>query len=245
MQKKKKWKRVLLTIFLVICMLAGALGIYAGRYYHMDETAQEALLADKEVSIDEDQKGTIAFIPNQKIKAGLIFYPGAKVEYTAYAPLMKKFAEDGILCVLVKMPLNIAILDINAADGIENKFPQVENWYIGGHSLGGAVASMYCAKHVDDFKGEILLAAYSIKDVSDTDLNIALIHGSDDQVLNMKSYEKYRNNVPDTAEEVVIEGGNHCQFGNYGFQKGDGEAEISAEEQQKQAAEAVEKLINE
>ena len=54
MQKKKKWKRVLLTIFLVICMLAGALGIYAGRYYHMDETAQEALLADKEVSIDED-----------------------------------------------------------------------------------------------------------------------------------------------------------------------------------------------
>ena len=37
--------------------------------------------------------------------------------------------------------------------------------------------------------------------------------------------------LPETAKHVIIEGGNHAQFGDYGWQDGDMEAKISMEEQ--------------
>ena len=47
----------------------------------------------------------------------------------------------------------------------------------------------------------------------------------------MQKYQENRKNVPADAEEYIIEGGNHCQFGSYGFQSGDGMASIPAAEQ--------------
>ncbi|MDW7658981.1 MAG: alpha/beta hydrolase [Bacillota bacterium] len=38
---------------------------------------------------------------------------------------------------------------------------------------------------------------------------------------------------------VLIAGGNHAQFGNYGKQRGDPDASISSEEQQNIAVEAI------
>ena len=40
-------------------------------------------------------------------------------------------------------------------------------------------------------------------------------------------------NLPKDTEFYIIEGGNHSQFGDYGFQKGDNIADISLEEQLK------------
>ncbi len=63
--------------------------------------------------------------------------------------------------------------------------------------------------------------------------------------LNMKmltaseAYKKAAELFPKDFTEVVIEGGNHAQYGNYGEQSGDGKAATSSEEQQKQAADAV------
>ena len=87
-----------------------------------------------------EQNGNWVFAPESPT-AGLIFYPGSKVENTAYAPLLHDLSEDGILCVLVKMPCNLAVLGMNAADGIPECFPEVTDWYIDGHSLGGAMAA--------------------------------------------------------------------------------------------------------
>ena len=36
---------------------------------------------------------------------------------------------------------NLAVLDMNAADSIPERFSEVTDWYIGGHSLGGAMAA--------------------------------------------------------------------------------------------------------
>lgn len=91
-----------------------------------------------DISVNRTDGGALVFDPSAK--AGLLFYLGGKVEYTAYSPLMRACAEQGILCVLVKMPCNLAILDMNAADGIAVQYPEIEDWYIGGHSLGGAMA---------------------------------------------------------------------------------------------------------
>jgi pimeloyl-ACP methyl ester carboxylesterase len=58
---------------------------------------------------------------------------------------MQACAERGILCVLLRMPGNLAVLDENAADGVAADYPEIDRWYIGGHSLGGAMAARYAA----------------------------------------------------------------------------------------------------
>ena len=177
-----------------------------------------------------------------KSDTGIIFYPGGLVEYKDYIPLLTLFAQKGITCVIVKMPLDFAIFDIGAAGKITGQFPQVKSWYIGGHSLGGAMAASYTARHQEDFEGLILLAAYSTHDLSDSGLKVLSIYGSKDGVLNMKRYQKYKKNLPSVGKgltEIIIDGGNHGQFANYGAQKGDYMPEISRDEQQKITAEEI------
>ena len=161
----------------------------------------------------------------------MIFYQGGEVQYEAYAPLMRACAERGILCVLVKMPFNLAVFDIDAADGIQQQYPQIENWYIGGHSLGGSMAASYLGKHTGEYKGLVLLAAYSTENLSETGLHVISVYGTEDQVLNMDKYEQYRENLPPDLTEKVIDGGCHAYFGSYGVQDGDGIPTISREEQ--------------
>ena len=49
---------------------------------------------------------------NPKIRRqDLFFYPGGKVETSAYEPLMQACAAQDILCVLVSMPFHLAVFD--------------------------------------------------------------------------------------------------------------------------------------
>lgn len=161
------------------------------------------------------------------------------MEDTAYAPLLHKLADKGILCVLVKMPCNLAVLDMNAADGIPEDFPEVNSWYIGGHSLGGAMAASYAAKHTDELDGLVLLAAYSTAHLTGSRLRVYSTYGSEDGVMNREKYEADRSNLPANTTEVVIDDGCHAGFGSYGPQAGDGTPTISGEDQQQQTADAL------
>lgn len=181
-------------------------------------------------AITEVKNDHIVFAPENAM-AGLIFYPGGKVQYEAYAPLMEALAEEGILCVLLHMPANLAVLDMNAAEGITEEYPDIEKWYIGGHSLGGSMAASYAVKNTEELEGLILLAAYSTAALQDSGLDVVSIYGSNDGVLNLEKYDKYRNNLPKDFKEEVIVGGNHAYFGMYGNQEGDGEATIANEVQ--------------
>ena len=237
-QKKKSFpRRVFLCLLVVLLAACIAFGVYVSDYYHADPAAEDALVSDDTVTVAEQDRCWI-FAPESPT-AGLIFYPGGKVENTAYAPLLHDLAEDGILCVLVKMPCNLAVLDMNAADGIPERFPEVTSWYIGGHSLGGAMAASYASKHADKLDGLVLLAAYSTADLTDSGLRVYSTYGSEDGVLNREKYEADRANLPQDTSETVIDGGCHAGFGSYGAQKGDGTPVISAEEQQQQTADAL------
>ena len=152
---------------------------------------------------------------------------------------LRACAENGILCALVRMPGNLAVLDANAAYGLQQEHPEVTTWYIAGHSLGGAMAAGYAAAHDEDYDGLILLAAYSTKDLTGTALRVLSVYGSEDGVMNQESYEKNRANLPADTTEVVLDGGCHAQFGSYGPQNGDGIPTISGEEQVRQTAEAI------
>lgn len=162
-------------------------------------------------------------------KIGFVFYPGAQVESDAYAPLLRSLAEEGITCVSLKMPVNFALLGINGAGEAMKAVPEVETWYVGGHSLGGVSAAYYLNDHKDEICGAVFLASYSTKSL--TDKRVLSVYGSLDGVLVEKQYEGSMKNFPADFTEVIIEGGNHALFGDYGFQKGDRAATITPEEQ--------------
>lgn len=210
-------------------LLCGVCWIYAANDYRADDAAITAMSPAADVAV-EQRENTLAFIP-EDAETGLIFYPGGKVEYTAYAPLMRALADNGVLCVLVRMPLNLAVLDLNAADGIPEEYPQVKRWYMGGHSLGGSMAASHAAKNASSFAGLVLLASYSTADLSESGLPVISIYGSEDGVLNMEKYAEYKRNLPAASEEHILKGGCHAGFGSYGSQDGDGVPTITGEEQ--------------
>ena len=226
---KRKIFIITTSVLLALAIIVGACSIYLGNHYSADNEAIGAFLPQG-TTWTEDPDGRIVFEPKGATK-GFIFYPGGKVEYTAYIPLMKACAEEGILCVLVEMPFNLAVLDINAADGIQKKYPEIEEWYIGGHSLGGSMAASYLANHIEDYEGLILLGSYSTSDISDTDINVLSVFGSEDKFMNRDKYEDNKSNLPSDFTEFVIDGGCHAYFGIYGPQDGDGTATITNEEQ--------------
>ena len=239
----KKHKKLIITLGTVTAVLLAVFigcAVYINDYYRAEDTAIAAMSGAYNYTIRE-YDGNIAFIPNEPI-AGLIFYPGGKVEHTAYAQLMAEFAKKGVLCVLVEMPFRLAVLDINAADGIQDNFPEIEKWYIGGHSLGGAMAASYISNHTSEFDGLLLLGAYSTADISDSGLSVISVYGSEDKVLNTEKYEENRELLPSEFTEFIIEGGCHSYFGNYGHQDGDGEPFISIEEQIKQTVDVFVEL---
>ena len=239
---KKKGVRILCILTGIILLLFAGGTLYVNDYYHADSSAEELLSADLPGLTITAEKERILFRPEEN-KAGLIFYPGGKVEYTAYTPLMKALAEKGFFCVLLKMPLNLALLNINAADTVFADHPEIENWYLAGHSLGGVSAVLYVEKHADRLNGLILLASYSTVNLKESKLNILSIFGSEDGVLNKIAYEKNRKNLPENMTEVIIPGGCHAYFGAYGEQKGDGTPAISRDEQIRITAEEIEKLL--
>ena len=223
MKKNLKW---IIPVF-VLGLITAVFLIYTGTYYHADETAKAALQSDETVSVVQTEYGWFFDGPSEENL--LVFYPGAKVEETAYAPLLHGLADQGMDVCLVKMPFRLAVFGAEKANDVLALYDH-ENKYIGGHSLGGAMAANYASEHGGQLSGVILFAAYPTKPLEDH-LILLSIYGSEDGVLNMGKVSAGREYAPSNYFESVIEGGNHAQFGNYGAQKGDGTARISAEEQ--------------
>ncbi len=233
--RRKLWAW-LIAIVLVLSVAAAGANVWVEGQYPYGSVAAAALATDAAVTVEQTDEA-IAFIPSEA-SAGFIFYPGGLVPAEAYAPLLRTLAERGVLCVVPKMPLRLAVLDMDAADGAAAQYPEVTRWAIGGHSLGGAMAASYAAKHGEEFDVLVLLAAYSTAELPEG-LTVVSIYGDQDQVMNREKYAEYRGNLPKNAVEVVILGGNHAQFGDYGHQKGDGIATITAQEQLDATVQAI------
>lgn len=210
-------------------------------YEYDFDLAEELEKLNEDVKVEQNGKD-IVLIPEEAV-CGFVFYPGAKVAFESYLPLLVRCANEGILCAVVDMPLDYAFNGINRAGAFPGRYSQVKDWYVGGHSLGGAMAASFVGK-ADGFAGLVLLASFSTADLSESGLKVLSVYGSNDGVLNMESYSKYRKNLPSDFVEVVVDGGNHAGFGNYGAQKGDGEAAVSSEVQQEITARAIVELVN-
>lgn len=227
-----KTKKILLILGVLLLGLIGGFSFYVNDYYEAEEVAR-LILEDASIEIKENLtilKGTSDI--------GIIFYPGAKVEAISYLPILKQLQEQGLTCVLVEMPFHMAIFNTNGADAIlydtSETFAHVEEWYMAGHSMGGGMASAYASKNPDLIEGLLLMGAYVYGDYPpEQSLTIYGTHNS-----NLEEKISYTENI------VILEGGNHAQFGNYGKQKGDPDADISPQEQQQQTIEAIISFLN-
>lgn len=230
--KKRIIKRRIAIIILIILVIAGLL---LWRYmipYSPAEKAETAMISGGGVTVVQNDKW-ISFEPSVSRETAVIFYPGGLVEAEAYAPLARSLAAAGHPFYIAKMPFNLPVTNMDAADEIIRVHPKLF-FVLGGHSLGGVMASRYAAEHPEQLEGVFFLASYPDEEGSlkGTTLSVLSVLGTEDQVIDMDSYRKGRSYLPDNTLYASIEGGNHAQFGSYGPQKGDGEATISEEEQQ-------------
>ena len=234
---------IVLAVILVVAVIGIAIYVQP---LQAQESAKAALSSNSSVTVRESS-GYIDFFPTKRPpKAGLIFYPGAKVDPVAYSESMRTIAEAGFAVFVVKFPLNFAIIEPNRADFVIDANSDIGNWAIAGHSLGGASACLY-TKNSSKVKALIFWAAYCDKSFdlsSRTDVQVTSISGSLDALATPEKVESTKAFAPSSTKYVVIDGGNHAQFGNYGLQSGDNPATISLEDQQKQVVAATIAALN-
>lgn len=242
LKRNRKTETVLATVVVgavLYCLVA--LG-YLSVYYHADRDALNKAfdapgITASQLSVGRAKGYSITKAGNAQ---ALVFYAGAKVDELAYSPLMAQLADGGIDCYLVKIPFHMAMFAADAPGEFIESFSSMHYSMImvGGHSMGGIVASQYAAKHPDAVDGIVLLASYSTAEIPQT-IALCSIYGSKDGCLDLKQYESHKVNFPAESEEHIIDGGNHAQFASYGPQKGDGTATISPDTQVNETAEII------
>lgn len=201
-------------------------------------------VAEKAVSRARDAGGWYEYGGEGTV--GVVVYPGARVDAEAYAPLASALSgRTGATVAVVRVPLDFALLDGDAAVGVITAHPEVERWVVAGHSLGGVAAAGYADENVGEAAGLLLWASYPAggADLSGGGLAVASIRGSRDGVLDRRSLAEAKARLPADTEYVEVEGMNHAQFGSYGAQDGDGKAAITNERATQEIVAASEDLV--
>lgn len=209
--------------------------------------ARKALVSNESMQVTIDDEW-ISFVPKEKKEpVGLIFFPGGLVEPCAYAPLARTIAESGYEVRIVYLPQRGMF---GAADGdemvqitgkaMESNTAQ-NQWVLAGHSKGGAIAARMAHQMPGSVAGLILVGTTHPRDFSlaQATYPITKIFGTRDGIATFEGMEKNRNQLPQSTHWVAIEGGNHSQFGRYGFNMGDRFASITADEQEKATVAAI------
>ena len=229
-------------IGIIAIVVVSSLGLFAwSKIGTMDskETAEAALKSTESVIITTDQ--WIVFEPVAETNVGLIFYPGGLVDPKAYSPILHDIAEEGILVIITPMPLNLAIFNTNAANSVIEFYPQITNWIIAGHSLGGASVAIYAENNSEKIHAITLWDSYppDSSDLSDNAIAALSIFGTMNNFPNTENFNDKKHLMPPDTVYIGIEGANHAQFGDYGLQKGDVIASMSMVKQHLRVAEIM------
>ncbi len=236
-----------ITISLCTLLSIGILG-FSAFYIWSQQTYEATEIVSSYVDVNdiEDENNWLVFEPNEKPKSGIILYPGAKVEPEAYSYYAQGLADNGYVVIIPQVNLNFALFDINQAEQIMEEFSNITDWYIGGHSLGGVAAASYAYDNHDNISGLILLASYpsDSTDFSETELPALSIYAEFDELTTKEKIKETKHLLSTKTTLYEIKGGNHAQFGMYGSQNGDGDATISAMEQQDQMLQETLRWLN-
>lgn len=227
-----EWSRrriaAVLVLAVVLVVGAGAVVFLSGGY-DADQEAVATATADDRVTVEETEVGyTVRSGPVTDDTTGLVLYPGARVDAESYVPTAASIAAEGdVLVVVPEMPLRLAVLDVDRADDARATVPEIDRWYVGGHSLGGSMACRYAATNAGELEGVVLMASYCDRDLTGTDLRVLSLLGTEDEVLDRADEREARTRLPTESRIVELEGVTHSQFGAYGPQRGDGTPDVS------------------
>jgi len=232
------FKKIALVILLIIVLLSGTFLAWS---FNPLSPMPEAEAASQS-TVEAASNDWLVFQPSDsQPETGLIFYPGGRVDYRAYAPLAQAIADGGYLVVIVPMRLNLAVFSPDRAAQVIDAYPQIRRWAVGGHSLGGAMAARYAGRNPDKVSGLVLLASYPAESdsLAGAETRVLSIYATLDGLATPEKIESSWAFLPQDTRYVAIEGGNHAQFGWYGVQDGDGQAAISRAAQQSQTVAAI------
>ncbi|GLK16375.1 alpha/beta hydrolase [Herbiconiux flava] len=213
---------------LLVAVVVGFL-VDAHTTYAAELEPVQAVAADPAVDIAWTHGDVVMTPTGPPNGTGLVFLAGAKVDPLAYADKLSGIVDSGTTVVIVRPILNFAILEFRPFSTFTELAPGVDDWYVGGHSLGGVKACQYATDADADVRGLVLLGSYCAGDLSDSDTPVLSVSGSDDGLSTPAKIDASRADLPADARFVVIEGANHASFGDYGPQPGDGTASIDDE----------------
>ena len=131
--RRRKWLVAGGILLLILAILMGAFLWYVSDYYRAENVALEVMAQGSGITV---QDNLTILSPTYPTDTAIIFYPGAKVEAEAYLPLLDQIRQTGVTCILVHMPFNMAIFDADAAEEVISRFPEIQHWYVAGHSMG-------------------------------------------------------------------------------------------------------------
>ena len=121
---RKRWLLLVPVALIVVAVAGFAIWASVPVGSPMPE-AEAALQSDEQVNV-ETEDWIVLEPANRDPKAGFVFYPGARVPVEAYAPMGRGVAEAGYLAVIAPMPLNLALLDSDAAAEVVEAYPEIE-----------------------------------------------------------------------------------------------------------------------
>lgn len=211
--------RIGAVLFFVV--IAALIGFVLWAESPMRAEAGPLRAAETDPAFTYTETGTgVTLLPNEPNGTGLVFIAGARVEAPAYANTLSGLAEAGVTVVIVRPILNFAILEYRSLAAFET--PGVDQWFVGGHSLGGVKACQYAADPTYDIAGLILFGSYCASDISGTDLPVLTLSAENDGLSTPAKIADAAGLLPDDSVLVSLPGAVHAQFGDYGAQPGDG-----------------------
>jgi hypothetical protein len=202
------------------------------------------------VIVDESPT-QIVMTPTGEVSAtGVFFQPGAKVDARAYAAVLRPIAEAGHVVVIPKQPIGIGFLATGAFETAQTAYPDVSQWVVGGHSLGGTVAAIDADSHDSDATapvvGLMLFASYPASDMSATlSSRVLSQYGTRDGLATPADIDASKANLPAGSTFTPIEGGVHAFFGDYGEQPGDGTPTITHDDARQQISQNAVDFLSE
>lgn len=214
-------RRVLAIIIAAFVVAITGLLAWAASPMTAESGPLAAVRADADITYSETADGVV-LAPADPNGTGLVYIAGARVEPAAYASKLSGLVDAGVTVVIARPTLNFAIFDTRPLTAFEALAPGIDRWFVGGHSLGGVKACLYAADDPDAVAGLILFGSYCSADISDTDLPVLTIEGTEDGLSTPEKIADAADLLPASAELVTLEGAAHAQFGDYGAQPGDG-----------------------
>jgi hypothetical protein len=213
-------------------LLIGLLGtlsiLLLGGFWYLNSDQYEAVLSQTYDLVETD----FGYAKETDSSIGLLVYGGGKVDPLSYAYLSELDAN----VFLLRFPFNLAVFGIQKGQQVIDQYPEITTWVVVGHSLGGAMGSVF-SQNNRSIQGVVYLASYPVNPSERPQL--ALFATRD----GLLEYEDYLDRfLP--GQVVLIEGGNHAGFGEYGTQAGDLEATMSSLQQRLITLDYVKQFID-